>query len=278
MSAPGSNDRTKSFMEAWAQAFAQVVGQSAVASLQVNVLDREASAKALQGFSSDPLRTYFAAGGRLSGTLSLAIPEADAVRFAQLLLMETGQPEVKLDDSHRDAYAELVRQAAGIVSAGWKFDTSEIALNYAGLTAPGPLKPGTVQGLEIRGENFPAALLVFELDEVLLTTLEAPPPDARPAEKAPAAGNTNLGLLLEMPLEATIRFGQRQLLLRDVLALAPGSVVELNRRIHEPAELLVAGRVVACGEVVVVDGNFGLRITELSTAKQRADLLRDCRG
>lgn len=72
-----------------------------------------------------------------------------------------------------------------------------------------------------------------------------------------------LDLLLDVQLEATIRFGERQLLLRDVLSAGPGSLIELDRELQEPADLLVAGRLIARGEVVVVNGNFGLRVTEL---------------
>jgi flagellar motor switch protein FliN/FliY len=74
-------------------------------------------------------------------------------------------------------------------------------------------------------------------------------------------------------LQVTLRFGERQLLLRDVLELSPGSVVELDRHVKEPAELLVTGRVVARGEVVIVDGNYGLRITEVAPASTRAEVL-----
>jgi flagellar motor switch protein FliN/FliY len=93
-------------------------------------------------------------------------------------------------------------------------------------------------------------------------------------ESAPAAGRvpppeSHLDLLLDVQLEATIRFGERQLLLRDILTMGPGSMIELDRRLEEAADLLVAGRLIARGEVVVVNGNFGLRITELaSTAPQ----------
>jgi len=74
-------------------------------------------------------------------------------------------------------------------------------------------------------------------------------------------------------LEATIRFGEREMLLQDVFGLTPGAVVELNQLVNEPAELLVAGRLVAKGEVVVVDGNFGLRVTEVVSRSQRAEML-----
>jgi flagellar motor switch protein FliN/FliY len=81
----------------------------------------------------------------------------------------------------------------------------------------------------------------------------------------------NLDLLLDVALEATLRFGQREMILREILELRPGSVVELNRRIQEPAELLVAGRVIARGEVVIVDGAYGLRITDITQPHQRLE-------
>ena len=64
------------------------------------------------------------------------------------------------------------------------------------------------------------------------------------------------------------------MLLREVFALMPGAVVELDQQVNEPAELLVAGRLIARGEVVIVDGNFGLRVTDVVSAGQRAELLR----
>jgi flagellar motor switch protein FliN len=90
--------------------------------------------------------------------------------------------------------------------------------------------------------------------------------EATPARSLPS----NLELLLDVELEATIRFGERELFLRDIFALMPGSVVELNQMLNEPAELLIAGRRIARGEVVVVDGNFGLRVSEVASRSERA--------
>ena len=73
----------------------------------------------------------------------------------------------------------------------------------------------------------------------------------------------NLDLVLEVELNVTVRFGQRQLTLREVLELTSGSVIELDRQVDEPVELLLDGKVIARGEAVVVDGNYGLRITEV---------------
>jgi flagellar motor switch protein FliN/FliY len=96
-----------------------------------------------------------------------------------------------------------------------------------------------------------------------------------PAGSGSAAGdaaqpNAHLDLLLDVQLEATIRFGETQLLLRDVLAAGPGAIFELDRELNAPADLLVAGRLMARGEVVVINGNFGLRITELAAQPSAA--------
>ena len=84
----------------------------------------------------------------------------------------------------------------------------------------------------------------------------------------------SLDLLLDVELEATIRFGGRTLALREILAMTVGSVVELDKRIDEPAELFVAGRLIATGEVVVVDGSFGLRVIEVISTPENAELLK----
>jgi flagellar motor switch protein FliN len=84
----------------------------------------------------------------------------------------------------------------------------------------------------------------------------------------------SLDLLLDVELEATICFGGRQLPLCEILSMTVGSVVELDKHIDEPAELYVAGRLVAKGEVVVVDGSFGLRITEVVNSSKQDEASR----
>ena len=72
-----------------------------------------------------------------------------------------------------------------------------------------------------------------------------------------------IGRVIDVPLAVTLRFGQRHLTFRDVLALATGSLVELDRQVEEPVDLVLGDRLIARGEVVVVDGNYGLRVTEV---------------
>lgn len=74
---------------------------------------------------------------------------------------------------------------------------------------------------------------------------------------------SNLDLLLDVELPVSVRFGRTQMPLKDVLNLTAGSIVELNRSVQEPVEVIVNSRIVARGEVVVVEGNFGVRILEI---------------
>lgn len=85
-----------------------------------------------------------------------------------------------------------------------------------------------------------------------------------PGPTAEADGAMNLDLVMDVELNVTLRFGQRQLTLREVLELTTGSVVELDRQIEEPVELLLDGKVIARGEAVVIDGNYGVRVLEVT--------------
>jgi flagellar motor switch protein FliN/FliY len=79
----------------------------------------------------------------------------------------------------------------------------------------------------------------------------------------------NIEILMDVKLPVAIELGRTQLSVNDILDLAPGSVVELNKLAGEPVDLLVNNKVVARGEVVVVDENFGLRVTSLISPEDR---------
>lgn len=89
-----------------------------------------------------------------------------------------------------------------------------------------------------------------------------------------ASSDSGLNLLCDIELDATIQFGSREMPLREVLELGPGDVVELDRHVSEPVDLIVGDRIVARGEVVVVSGNFALRVTEVATPQLRLESIR----
>jgi flagellar motor switch protein FliN len=99
----------------------------------------------------------------------------------------------------------------------------------------------------------------------------APPPAAVPA---PPALSPGLELLLDVELEASLRFGSREMPLGEILDLGPGDVVQLDRHVTDPVDLLVGDKIVARGEVVLVNGNFGLRVTEVAEPRKRLESIR----
>jgi flagellar motor switch protein FliN/FliY len=94
-------------------------------------------------------------------------------------------------------------------------------------------------------------------------------------QQAGATGDArNLDLLMDVDLPVAIELGRTKLAISEILALGPGSVVELNKLAGEPVDLLVNSKVVARGEVVVIDENFGVRVTEIVSPIERASSLQ----
>jgi flagellar motor switch protein FliN/FliY len=85
------------------------------------------------------------------------------------------------------------------------------------------------------------------------------------------AGDGDLGLVLEVPVELAVEIGRTTMTIRETLAIAPGSIIALNRMAGEPVDLLVNGRRIARGEVVAIDEEFGLRVTEVVSPRRRLD-------
>ena len=79
----------------------------------------------------------------------------------------------------------------------------------------------------------------------------------------------NLAVLMDVELPVSIRFGETEMLLEDIVKLGIGSVIELNSGIDQPVELIVNNRILARGEIVTVDGCYGIRITEITSAGER---------
>lgn len=86
---------------------------------------------------------------------------------------------------------------------------------------------------------------------------------------AEAVSSRPIDLIMDIPLEVTVELGRIRMLIKDVLDLASGSIIELDRMAGEPVDLLVNGRLVAKGEVVVIEDNFGIRITEIVSPAER---------
>ncbi len=89
---------------------------------------------------------------------------------------------------------------------------------------------------------------------------------------APAQSVSSMSRVRDIPLEVTVELGRTRLLIRDILDLGPGSIIELDKIAGEPVELFANGLLVARGEVIVIDDNFGVRVTEIITAAERRQI------
>jgi flagellar motor switch protein FliN/FliY len=83
----------------------------------------------------------------------------------------------------------------------------------------------------------------------------------------------SLDVILDIELPLAVRFGQTEMTLQALSRLGPGSVIELERAIGDPVEVLVNGKMFARGEVVVAGGNYGVRITEVPSAADRIQMI-----
>ncbi|MDI6870361.1 MAG: flagellar motor switch phosphatase FliY [Bacillota bacterium] len=136
------------------------------------------------------------------------------------------------------------------------------AASYAGPAAPAaPTAPGGGEergGFSMMGEYGPKSGVVVQAAQFAPLANQ---PVARP--------NPNLQLLMDVQLQVTVELGRTKMLIRDILELAKGSVVELEKFAGEPVDILVNGKLVAKGEVVVIDENFGVKVVDIVTPAER---------
>jgi flagellar motor switch protein FliN/FliY len=106
------------------------------------------------------------------------------------------------------------------------------------------------------------------------TSGNTPLGDKRQAEDSAGAasgsvGNWNIELLLDVELPISVSFGNSEMQWRDVLKLGAGSVIELDKSVNDPVLIIVNQKPIAKGEVVMVDGNYGVRILEVESTADR---------
>lgn len=236
--------------------------------------------------------------GALRGSCEIALSAAMSAHFAALLMGEAPDLSAEVSSDTREAAAELIQQICG-----------NAADRLRGEFGPLELKPQLAERDPGSGERQLFLItggsdaLEFEL-HILSLAAEAAEVEAQPAAQSAAAAepnsqpnpqpnspansqansqtgrsaeaglsspasNRNLDLLLDVELGVTLRFGTRQMLLQDIIELCSGSVVELDRRVEQPVDLLIDGRLIAQGEVVIVEGNYGFRVTQVAAQGEK---------
>lgn len=247
--------RVTAFTEAFCQGAATVFSQALGASWSVQPCDGQPVDDGVDAC----FRFQLSCSGGLSGSATIALRKQDALVLAQKSLAEEVNPAANITSDHEQSVVELFRQISGTVQAALSAQFGEVKLQLAPTDVQS--SDGTVQRLiAAEGANKIDLQLRIspDLADALSTTKQ--PEDSGHEGPNEARDNVNLALLLGIDLNLTLRFGRGNLTLDELLAISPGAVIELDRQIQEPVDLLLGDQIIATGDVVVVDDNYGLRI------------------
>jgi flagellar motor switch protein FliN/FliY len=222
----------------------------------------------------------------LSGTHWLALTMADAQRLAEALLGGHDEPG-ELRDGHLEAIRDAVNQmlaAAGpalmpLIGRSVAYGPAKVRVVETEL--PGELGGATERlavarararaegGLEVELACLTGEALRGDIASAGAAVTSAPAPAATDEQNA-----ARLELILDVTLPVTVELGRARMQIQEVLKLAPGSVIELDKSAGDPVELYINDRPIAKGEVVIIDENFGIRLTSIVTATERIKTLR----
>ncbi len=237
--------------------------------------------------------------GDAEAKTAIAIPPTLATALGDLMLGGEGEGKESMDDEDLDATKEIVSNIFSALSTALTSQSELPTLNIK------------VSGIEFIGEdgeinleayskmyvyNFTLgdinSLLMFIVDEEVEKAFgaqeasapdtsseaipEAPSNASAPSSSAAfeADAGNNINLIMDVKLPVRVRIGGKKMLLRDVLSMDIGSVIELNQLANDPLDILVDNHVIAQGEVVIVDGNFGVQITTIGSKKDRLHQLK----
>ncbi len=237
--------------------------------------------------------------GDTDAKTAIAIPPTLATALGDLMLGGEGEGKESMDDEDLDATKEIVSNIFSALSTALTSQSELPNLN---------IKVSDIEFIGEDGEinleayskmyvyNFALgdinSLLMFIVDEAVEKAFgqqDASTPDVSPAAipEAPsgtsassasaafeADANNNINLIMDVKLPVRVRIGGKKMLLRDVLSMDIGSVIELNQLANDPLDILVDNHVIAQGEVVIVDGNFGVQITTIGSKKDRLHQLK----
>lgn len=248
-------------LQAWLEAW-KTCTQDVLSQVSGQTIAFEIASEPLLAVDSDLWYTVVA-GGAVRGEMSLRFPSTSATRLAQKFLGET-EPAQGITSEHKKALEELLRQIAGLAATALAPDAGgEVQFHVAAASAPSWSSASTTC-FRAPGEAGDTVTFEIQVSAALSSALQPrveQPPTGKPAPAS--SSSAKYGRLLDVGLDVKLRFGTRRMLLRDVLALSAGLVVELDSQLHQPVDLLLDGRVIAQGEVVIVDGKYGLRVTNI---------------
>jgi flagellar motor switch protein FliN/FliY len=186
-------------------------------------------------------------------------------------VLDAAESTDKSPESLRSTFLEIVNQTVSGVAAAISKELQHEVSPVNGRTAKPDAEDGAASfsfDLAIRDTSIPV-VSIFSPAWATQPPLDPPQNAVLPAVPVQPAKPKTIDLLLDVELPVSISFGRTQLPLKDVIKLTTGSIVELNRAVTEPVEVIVNNCVIARAEVVVVEGNFGIRIKQVVSRQER---------
>lgn len=237
--------------------------------------------------------------GDVNANVAVAIPPTLATALGDLMLGGEGEGRESMDDEDLDATKEIVSNILAAFSTSLTSQNDLPTLNFKVtdiefIDESGEINLETFSKMFVFNFNLGeiSSLFMFVVDDSIESTLSGGAAESAPEEKAetpsfieesfepssPAHNKSepdgNINLIMDVKLPVRVRIGEKKMLLRDVLSMDIGSVIELNQLANDPLDILVDNHVIAQGEVVIIDGNFGVQITAIGTRRDRLQQLK----
>lgn len=233
--------------------------------------------------------TYVAVSGDLDTSVALIFPTALATALTDLMIGGEGTSKMEMNNDDLDAIKEITSNIFGAISTSLGSQKDLPKLNFFCRDVDFVINQIDLS-LYNKSYKFSFALNTIRSEFVLLTSGQlndvfeniVDTPLIQEVTSGISQNNSsleqteikNISMLLDVKLNVKVRIGQKKMLLKDIISMDIGSVIELNQLANDPLEILVDDRIIAKGEVVIVDGNFGVQIIEIGSKRERLERLR----
>ncbi len=288
-------DFIKIFIQEVVSTLEGLVGKAPIVGLEKEVSHSEEAWESLIG--APYARVMVSAIEKEESFIELLAPVVLVTALSDLMLGGEGASKEEMDNDDLDAFKEMSSNIFGAIATSLKSQELLPKLNFTTINAE--------IAKELPKKEDYAKMMVFsfkmealqESQIILLTTaaFERQFEKTHQEEKEEKEETTksvaeevkthdaslenieirNISMLLDVKLNVKVRIGQKKMILKDVVSMDIGSVVELDQLVNDPLEILVDDKVIAKGEVVIVDGNFGIQITDIGTKKERLEQLKN---
>ncbi|OBV28344.1 flagellar motor switch protein FliN [Helicobacter sp. CLO-3] len=275
--------------------FIKLLIQEATSTIEGLTGSTPAISNTKQGSIADVLTKYPYAATTISftgdtiGTIAIIDPIDLTTALSDLMLGGNGQSQEEASSDDLDALKEINSNIFGAISTAMNSQKDMPKINFAPQKIEVAATPSAF-GAFSEAYEFSFSLNSINSHFIFLASdnfLKLFKSDDASEEHSASSDNSggeqhllnpeeirNIGMLMDVKLTVKVRIGQKKMLLKDVISMDIGSVVELNQLANDPLEVLIDDKVIAKGEVVIVDGNFGIQITDIGTKRERLEQLR----